>query len=226
MSLLTNLVSYWKLDESSGTRADSHGSNDVAPTSAVGSTTGKIGLAATFSAKSSYLSRSSTTALSTRPMSVSFWLRISTLSIYDGPIGATNGVLWTQGWGVYWIGTTMYAFAGQWDVTPASVAVASPSSWNHVAVTWENGGVVRIYLNGVEGTAGATGSGALNAHAFTIGTIGDLGYATRGDIDEVGIWGRVLTSDEIVELYNAGTGLTYPFSVSAPSALYLPSEWW
>jgi len=29
--------------------------------------------------------------------------------------------------------------------------------------------------------------------------------------DELGIWSRALTSDEITELYNSGSGLTYPF---------------
>lgn len=35
---------------------------------------------------------------------------------------------------------------------------------------------------------------------------------TGGYIDEVGIWNRSLTTDEIKKLYNNGEGLTYPFS--------------
>jgi hypothetical protein len=33
-----------------------------------------------------------------------------------------------------------------------------------------------------------------------------------GDIDEVGIWSRVLTSTEVTQLYNGGAGLQYPFT--------------
>ena len=33
-------------------------------------------------------------------------------------------------------------------------------------------------------------------------------------IDEVGIWSRTLTSTEVSDLYNSGSGLQYPFSSS------------
>jgi hypothetical protein len=33
----------------------------------------------------------------------------------------------------------------------------------------------------------------------------------NGQIDEVAIWSRVLTSDERTELFNAGAGKFYPF---------------
>ena len=34
-----------------------------------------------------------------------------------------------------------------------------------------------------------------------------------GSIDEAGIWSRALSGTEITELYNAGAGITYPFSI-------------
>ena len=33
----------------------------------------------------------------------------------------------------------------------------------------------------------------------------------EGEIDELGIWSRVLTADEVTELWNGGAGITYPF---------------
>src|SRR6202035_2479657 len=33
-----------------------------------------------------------------------------------------------------------------------------------------------------------------------------------GDIDEVSIWNRALTSTEVSDLYNSGGGLQYPFA--------------
>ena len=44
----TGLVSYWALDETSGTRYDSHGSNDLTDNNTVGYTTGVQGNAADF----------------------------------------------------------------------------------------------------------------------------------------------------------------------------------
>lgn len=40
-----------------------------------------------------------------------------------------------------------------------------------------------------------------------------------GRIDELGLWSRVLTADERTALYNAGTGLTYPFGEEVPPTL-------
>jgi hypothetical protein len=34
----------------------------------------------------------------------------------------------------------------------------------------------------------------------------------KGKIDELGLWDRLLTSNEISTIYNNGNGLSYPFS--------------
>ena len=64
--LLTNLVSYWTLDEASGTRADSHGTNHLTPTNAPVGATGKIGNGCDFESSSAqYLSCASNPTLQT-----------------------------------------------------------------------------------------------------------------------------------------------------------------
>jgi len=40
-----------------------------------------------------------------------------------------------------------------------------------------------------------------------------------GQVDEVGIWNRSLTQDEITSLYNSGVGLAYPFSTGSGPVL-------
>ncbi|MDA2917638.1 hypothetical protein MYX64_12505, partial [Nitrospinae bacterium AH_259_B05_G02_I21] len=55
--LLTDLKAHWKLNEASGTRSDSHGSNDLTDNNTVGQAAGKIGNAADFiRVNSEYLS--------------------------------------------------------------------------------------------------------------------------------------------------------------------------
>jgi len=46
---------------------------------------------------------------------------------------------------------------------------------------------------------------------FLIGAIHGGGDYMDGLVDEVGIWNKVLTSGEITDLYNSGSGLAYPF---------------
>jgi hypothetical protein len=63
-NLRDGLVSWWTLDEASGTRADSHGSNDLTDNNTVGSAAGKQGNAADFeSTNSEYLSMNSVSSL-------------------------------------------------------------------------------------------------------------------------------------------------------------------
>ena len=79
-SLATGLVSYWELDEASGTRADAHGSNDLTDNNTVGSATGIQGDGADIERDNNeYLSISdaSQTGLDiTGDLSVSGWVKL------------------------------------------------------------------------------------------------------------------------------------------------------
>jgi hypothetical protein len=70
-----------------------------------------------------------------------------------------------------------------------------------------------IYANGVQVGQSATGT-TLRSNQDAIIVIGswwvDGGYAFNGTIDKLGIWNRALTSAEVAELYNSGTGLELP----------------
>src|SRR5687768_2136031 len=46
--LLTSLIAHWKLDQTSGVRADSHAGNNLGDINTVGSAAGKLGNAASF----------------------------------------------------------------------------------------------------------------------------------------------------------------------------------
>ena len=83
MGLQAGLKAYWKLDESSGTRIDSHGSNDLADNNTVGSATGKIGNAADFvEANTEFLSIADNADLSTgdEDMSITCWVNLDDLA--------------------------------------------------------------------------------------------------------------------------------------------------
>lgn len=86
--------------------------------------------------------------------------------------------------------------------------------------TWTYDGTThKVYRDGnstpVISDVSAFNPAAENVHLFENTASGDrLGVA---DIDEIGIWNKVLSTAEITELYNSGTGLSYPF-VTAPVA--------
>ena len=89
--------------------------------------------------------------------------------------------------------------------------------WQHGAVTFD-GFIVRLYVNGIQVASTATtslpdtnGNQPLRIGANSL----SLGDIFKGDIDEVGVWSKALSSSEIANLMNNGifpTGWVSRFS--------------
>jgi hypothetical protein len=205
-SLLDGLVAYWKLDEGSGTRIDSAGSNNLTDNNTVGNATGKIGNAADFiRANSEYLAVALDKTNYTT-ISFSFWFYI------DADFPTTGIVSWSVAPNTTTpflqlsldSGTIRLYVDADFRVTKA-IAL---NTWYHAVILY-NGTAWKLYLNNVlEGTyTGAYGS--LPVITLFLGT-GYNGYFD-GKLDEFGIWNRALTASEIAILYNSGAGITFPF---------------
>ena len=83
------------------------------------------------------------------------------------------------------------------------------NTYNHVAVTY-NGTTIKMYLNGVLDASKTTNIGTLaqtNTDPLLVGN----GAINRflGSVDEVSIYNRALTADEIASTYNAGLAGKY-----------------
>ena len=86
----TGLVSYWKLDEASGTRVDSHGPNPLTPANAPGGAAGKIGTGCTFNG-SQYLHHPDLIApLGDEDFTYTLWFKTTATGVYQGLIGRQN----------------------------------------------------------------------------------------------------------------------------------------
>lgn len=88
------------------------------------------------------------------------------------------------------------AFTG---ITTLSAAV-----WYHVAVTYD-GANTRLYVNGVAEGIQAGVWAAANSQPLSIGQRGDNADFFNGLIDEIEIFNRALSVEEIQSLYNAGS---------------------
>jgi hypothetical protein len=221
MSLLTNLISYWKMDEASGNALDAHGSNELTDTNTVGSAGGKVNNARDFELSSSeYFTKADNTDLSTGDIdfTISCWVNFESLPGFPGIVtkdgGSPNreyGIYYGAGGGSNRIGFYVSA-AGLTIVEIPADTLGSPSvsTWYFI-VAWHDAAAntINIQVNngGVDSLAHSTGvfDGAAD---FRIGTL--LGTEFwDGLIDEVGFWKRVLTSDERTSLYNSGNGKPY-----------------
>lgn len=213
------------MDEASGTRVDSHGSNDLSQTGTVSSTTGKIGNAATVN-NNNYLSCPSNANLNpdTTGLTVAFWFQL----------GGTPSFWQVLGKGQF-TAATPYALAFESDSilrlytggnTGWSSAL-SPSTWYFVCarISIVSGTNITRILSVDNGTP-VTGSGILstgNTDPFTVGQQPLPFSPINHQVDELGIWKRVLSDSEVTELYNNGNGLSYSDLASPPAASKVPA---
>jgi len=220
MSLLTGLRGYWKLDESAGaTRNDSSGNaNHLTDHNTVGSSPGKIANAADFvSASSRYLSHADNAAFqmgATTDFTVAFWIKYTAhnqVCFGYGPFGTGNP---------HYIITTSSSLSanisdGSTQVTTGELHSFDDNAWHFVVMTAARAGNLSLFVDNVlEGTPQSiTAVGSLNnSLGLAIGADPSPQLFFDGSIDEVGIWSRVLTSQERSDLWNGGAGFTYPFS--------------
>ena len=212
-TLLTSLVSYWKLDSS---EADFYGSQNWTNNGSVGYTTGKIGNAVNLVADNTkYLSRTTPVSTATTDWSVSLWVNLPDTS----EIGFffANGVNTdlSAGYSIGVGGATISAagnrlFFSLGNVVDKDSGTNIGTGWHHLILLRNNSdGIVRAYIDG---------SQTVNTHTATIvapngnSTIGGnfSGYSAllNAVVDEVGIWDKALSAQEISDLYNGGSGQT------------------
>lgn len=223
-SLTTSLISYWKLGEASGARADSMGTNNLTEhgTGGVGQTSGQLGNAALFASSSSqYLDIADNASLSTGStnFTVSLWVKTagncSATSVFVSKYGGVTGE-----YAIYCFSGAFY-FSTYSAGTHSAIATALGQpvigTWYHLVATHNattHTNTIRIndtYENSVSGaTEHVDSTGAFNIGRFTSGS-----FYWGGAVDAVGFWKRLLTSAEITQLYNSGSGLEYPFDGGA-----------
>jgi hypothetical protein len=226
--LATSLVAYWKLDETSGNRADSAGANTLTDTNTVTYATGIISNAAKFTkANSEKLTINDNAALSMGDIdfTISLW-------VYWAVEPSTTNTLQSllckgEAWDIsrayhifYWNpanGDRIGFFVGNYtagaSLAAASLGAPAETTWYHV-VAWHDSvaNTINIQVNGgTVDSAGLTTGSCDDGDAFTLGCAGDKYYA-EAYIDEVAIWKRVLTAQERQALYAAGAGWTHPFA--------------
>ena len=229
-TLPTSLLGYWDLQEASSTRTDVYGSNDLSDNATVTGATGKVGNASQFTASNSeYLSHTDNATFSqTGDMSFSFWMYGDTLPSTNGTnAGLIEKLLGTGNQRSYLFGMSYgvgTADTAEWRIAMSSDGSAlttkyitrtatSTSTWYHVVITYDaSAGTVEIFVNGSsEGTATGLPTSIYDSTAsFYLGaSVNALASYFDGRLDEFGFWSKVLTSGEISDLYNSGSGIPF-----------------
>lgn len=219
MALTDNLVSYYKMDDNAASTAVDDEINNNEGTANFNtddnSVAGVINTSLTFaigSIEKVNCGHVLDTATAT-PFSITAWVNINN---FDATLAKIVGqdTISGRGFQIYAWSTTRELTLYDGQVTNYfSGLIMDVGTWYFVAITYDGDGTMQMTVD--DTTAEKTGVGFVTdtthdtyiAHSGRELTAGQY----DGEIDEVGFWNRTLTPDEITELYNSGSGLTYPF---------------
>lgn len=219
-SLLNGLISYWKMDEASGTAIDSIGVNALTANNNPLGVAGKINNAREFVAASSQsLQVLDNPSFDFQVFTWAAWVKLTTKTatmVIAGKYLITGG---QEEWMVrYTTGSDRFEMVGtadgSTDVTLTANNFGSPSVgvWYLLVAKRTSAGLMSLSIN--NGTPNTTALASLfNGTAeFRFGARGGGVQFLNGALDESGLWSRELTADETTNLFNLGAGKTPPFA--------------
>lgn len=216
LNINNGLVGYWSFDEGTGSTAhdDSGNGNDGMINGATW-IEGVLGKALDFDGNSDYVSFSSS-VLDTPPFSVCAWVKPNTVNPSKNRYIIANGGHSLDKSGLYLALAEnythhlfyQYQFGGTKINGDHGVAYkqATSTGWTFLCGTWDgslNENNFRLYINGnrVSGVRIFPVTGGPSYHLRIGQPVGTSNYYWDGLIDEVRIYNRVLSENEILDLY-------------------------
>ena len=224
MALTDGLISYWKFEEALAPFADSVGNNPfTAPGSPPSRIPGKLGKGLQFSGDPQHLAINDNTSLATgnTDFFMAIWVYLDSkaadmaiISKTFGTVGASDEYLLE-----YHVGSDRFRFNvsdGSAVTTVSANNFGSPSTatW-YLVMAWHDSvnDQIAIQVNNGSANTAAHSTGVNDTSTrliigFTEG--GGPNYVFLGRLDEMGLWNRILSTDERSQLYNSGNGRTLP----------------
>ena len=212
-ALDTNLIAYYKLDETSGVLIDWVGKdNNLNNTNVDYNQTGLINTSYLYDGSDKSTREDSLGLTSTGLKSVSMWIKLNSITLEEYGFVAGLGYVGTTantGWFLYTppkAGGQVLALGTNGNHTNviAKLSDLGTTNWHHIVFDY-NGTASKAYLDGVYNSTLVFNSAWIQY--FYLGS--PIGGTSNFYIDEVGVWNRVLTPTEVTQLYNSGAGIAY-----------------
>jgi hypothetical protein len=201
-----NLISWWKFD---GDADDSAGSNDGTLHGDPNWIAGQIDDALQFDGQDDYVDCGDIDEIDgTTNLTITAWINTNSISV-DKLISRKGQdkppyYFWVRS--DYTISFGIFRSTNTYMAT--TTETISPNQWFFVAGTYD-GETIRTYINGIEKATNTDPSGAINSNSATV-TIGYPYPGTwpnswfDGAIDDVRIYDRALSAEEVTAIYAAG----------------------
>jgi len=228
-SVYDDAVSLWKLDEASGARYDSIGSNDLTDNNTVGSTSKGVGapanlpetVASFVAANNEYLSRQRI-SFADGEVGVAVWIKLSTLGL-RGVVNQSRLVANKSSWGlnIENLPNEYAYFSTTTDGSATQFAILDPTdlvgAW-HLIQAWRDDAAGKNYLAVDDGVpAEGTSSGLFDAPSDTDLIVGALDpialpsdYFFNGLMSSLVLFPQALTPEIRAALWNDGDGAVLP----------------
>ncbi len=200
------LVSWWPGE---GTPLDAWGSAQGVLSGHTKFDAGLVGRAFSLDGTDSSIQLGPTSSLGLNEITIETWVKRSS-AISPSPVGPGTGALFGGGIGSYTLammadGRLTFSEVGVTKID--STLAVTDTDWHHVAVT-RAGASVRFYIDGADAGSGSYPVVFNFDSPFAIGALGQsvpgVGVETfAGRIDELSIYNRALSADEIFSIYRA-----------------------
>jgi len=220
------LVGYWTFNEGTSTVALDYSGNKNKGTLVNGPTwvNGKFGKALNFDGVNDYVTQGLSLAQSQG--TIAHWVKpdqLRVMAIYYESDGTTAGQyngfndptsMLEMHTGIDGSNNWYAQYQRGTNVSPngfASVGAGSVNAgqWSHVVMTWNTSGSLILYVNGIQVGADNMSGETFVSKTATVKQIGRVGDGTAarhwdGLIDEVRVYNRALSANEVQQLYNTG----------------------
>lgn len=218
-------VLWYKMEENAAnTTVVDNANNSLTGTASVNTsvltTTGKVGNGFSFTAASLHnITRADSTLLNFAQtgFSAAFWINPTTITT-TGII--TKGDIATNGFVIYSLVTTNTINCYINGTTHGSTGTLTAATWKHVVVTYDKDKSVKFYINGAFDSGSNQGITLVNNTAtMEIGSLVGLSLYYNGKLDDLRIFKRALTLEEVQFLYNSGSGTAVPLDAAVKNVL-------
>ena len=219
------LVGYWDMEEGNGqfVQDKSGNGNDgvLGASSSVDSadpvfgpghdSSGENGTGMVFDGRNDYINAGTIWPSENKSnFSAFFWVKFDALSTYQGLVSKGNSWLPYDGYQFY-LGSNKYLYISYKGTTGSCNGIiynftyAQAEKWYHLGVTFDSNDKIILYIDGRAVSSTSITEGPMEAESQDL-LIGKMnigsGYFLDGSIDEVRVYNRALSEDEIRLLYN------------------------
>ncbi len=223
IDLATGLVGWWKIDENTGTTTiDSSGNSNTG--TLYSSTTicsypptancptwvsGKIVNALQFDGVNDYVDAGDVLDIGTANLTISAWIKHPSTSAYRYIVDKRINIGGYDGYG-FWItdaGKLQSYFGGaaaSTYVSSASSITVADNAWHYVVAVFNRNGNLQNYIDGLpNGSINISAENGYNVQTTQTLNIGGgyTPYFSNGSIDEVRIYNRALSAQEVMASY-------------------------